>query len=71
MKSRMVSSAPSWNYVITLIVCTQCKSNIHNQGIIWEDQVRRGIPLWLSGPIFFKWQGLPFMTLLTRISGSF
>ena len=46
----MVISKTSLAYRLSFTLCKIGKSTIHNQGIIWEDQVRGWIPLCLLEP---------------------
>ena len=73
-RSRMVRNKLSWKYRLILIVWTRWSSPLHNQRIIWEDQIRGWLPLWVSVPKVQtrkKRQGFPLLTLLIKISGIF
>ena len=49
-KSRKASITSSWTFIWSFIVSARGKAPLHNQGIIWNDQVRGWLHIWISGP---------------------
>ena len=48
-RSIIVISTLSWTSLLIMIFWTRGNSPLQNQEIVWEDQVRGWIPLWLPG----------------------
>ena len=49
--SRIVISTSTWTFHWSLAVCTILESNIQIQEIIWEDQERDWLHIWVSKPM--------------------
>ena len=70
-RSRMMRTTSPWTYIWILVVWKRWKSHIHKQKILWKNQERGLLPLWVSitleGQIKLKRQGLPLQMSVLRI----
>ena len=69
--SRVVTRMSPWTYCRNLTVWTRWESYLQSKKIIWEDQERGWLPLWLSSPKQgqrnTKSQGMPLEMSARRI----
>ena len=69
-RSRMVRSTSPWAYLLNLVVFKRLKSHLQNQKIIWEDQRKCWLHLWVSRPLEgqkkIKIKGMPLLMSVWR-----